>query len=132
MSAIETTDNVSQNTTKEKYLPPRPPFTHLIIIEPLGLLYGSAGRFLSPENLVGRSGTNFPPSAATLSGLFAASKGKGADIRDLGDFRKRIYHLNWLNQDIPFGQKWISLQSRLDLFHGFLSQGNPFLVNNVA
>ena len=47
-------------------------FAHLIVIEPLGLLYGSAGRFLSPENLVGRSGTSFPPSAATLSGLYAA------------------------------------------------------------
>jgi CRISPR-associated protein Cmr3 len=48
----------------------------------LGLLYGSSGRFLSPENLVGRSGSSFPPSAATLSGLFAASSGN-ADIRDL-------------------------------------------------
>lgn len=53
--------------------PPEPSsFQHLISIEPLGLLYGSAGRFLSPDNLVGRSGTSFPPSAATLSGLFAA------------------------------------------------------------
>jgi CRISPR-associated protein Cmr3 len=51
-------------------------FNHLIIIEPLGLLYGSAGRFLSPENLVGRSGTSFPPSAAAVAGLFAASHGK--------------------------------------------------------
>jgi CRISPR-associated protein Cmr3 len=51
-------------------------FRHLIIIEPLGLLYGSAGRFLSPENLVGRSGTSFPPSAAAVAGLFAASYGK--------------------------------------------------------
>ena len=50
-------------------------FTNLITLEPLGLLYGSAGRFLSPENLVGRSGTQFPPSAATLSGLFAAALG---------------------------------------------------------
>jgi CRISPR-associated protein Cmr3 len=50
----------------------RSPFQYLIIIEPLGLLYGSAGRFLSPENLVGRSGTSFPPSATVLSGLFAA------------------------------------------------------------
>ncbi|XWK89041.1 MAG: type III-B CRISPR module-associated Cmr3 family protein [Phormidium sp.] len=48
------------------------PFQYLIVIEPLGLLYGSAGRFLSPENLVGRSGTNFPPSAAALSGIFAS------------------------------------------------------------
>lgn len=46
---------------------------HLITIEPLGFLYGSAGKFLSPENLVGRSGTSFPPSAAALSGIFAAS-----------------------------------------------------------
>ena len=48
-------------------------FQYLITIEPLGLLYGSAGAFLSPENLVGRSGAKFPPSAATLSGLFAAT-----------------------------------------------------------
>lgn len=48
-------------------------FQYLIVISPLGLLYGSAGRFLSPENLVGRSGTHFPPSAATLSGLYAAN-----------------------------------------------------------
>jgi CRISPR-associated protein Cmr3 len=47
-------------------------FSHLIIIQPLGFLYGSAGPFLSPENLVGRSGNSFPPSAATLSGLYAA------------------------------------------------------------
>ena len=50
-------------------------FQYLISLEPLGLLYGSTGRFLSPENLVGRSGTQFPPSAATLSGLFAAALG---------------------------------------------------------
>ena len=50
-------------------------FEYLIIIEPLGLLYGSSGRFLSPENLVGRSGTQFPPTTATLSGLFAAHYG---------------------------------------------------------
>ena len=47
-------------------------FKYLIIIEPLGLLYGSAGRFLSPENLVGRSGSSFPPPSTTLSGLYAA------------------------------------------------------------
>jgi len=47
-------------------------FSHLIIIQPLGFLYGSAGPFLSPDNLVGRSGNSFPPSAATVSGLYAA------------------------------------------------------------
>ncbi|MFP4124026.1 type III-B CRISPR module-associated Cmr3 family protein [Coleofasciculus sp.] len=60
-----------------------PKFQYLILIEPLGFLYGSAGRFLSPENLVGRSGTSFPPSAATVSGIFAACKDKIQDIKDL-------------------------------------------------
>ncbi|MBE9033130.1 CRISPR-associated protein [filamentous cyanobacterium LEGE 11480] len=45
-------------------------FQFLIKIRPLGLMYGSAGAFLSPENLVGRSGTKFPPDPATLSGLY--------------------------------------------------------------
>lgn len=44
-------------------------FKYLISINPLGLMYGSAGAFLSPENLVGRSGAKFPPDAATLAGL---------------------------------------------------------------
>ncbi|NEO54052.1 MAG: CRISPR-associated protein Cmr3 [Okeania sp. SIO3B5] len=57
-------------------------FKYLIIIEPLGFLYGSAGRFLSPENLVGRSGTSFPPSSATVSGIFAAHLGNKA-VQDL-------------------------------------------------
>ena len=51
-------------------------FQYLITIEPLGLLYGSSGRFLSPENLVGRSGTHFPPSTATLAGLIASKLDK--------------------------------------------------------
>lgn len=59
-----------------------PEFKYLIFIEPLGFLYGSAGRFLSPENLVGRSGMSFPPSAATVSGVFAATYGNDA-IQDL-------------------------------------------------
>lgn len=50
-------------------------FKYLITIQPLGLMYGSAGAFLSPENLVGRSGSKFPPDAATLSGLiFSANR----------------------------------------------------------
>lgn len=55
-----------------------PEFKYLILIELLGVLYGSAGRFLSPENLVGRSGSSFPPSAATVSGIFAAHYGNDA------------------------------------------------------
>ena len=50
-------------------------FKFLISINPLGFMYGSSGAFLSPENLVGRSGTKFPPEAATLSGLmFSVNK----------------------------------------------------------
>lgn len=45
-------------------------FRYLIAINPLGFMYGSAGAFLSPENLVGRSGAKFPPDAYTLAGLF--------------------------------------------------------------
>lgn len=62
---------------------PRPPLQYLVIIEPLGLLYGSAGRFLSPENLVGRSGTHFPPSSTTLSGMFAATLSDESQLLDL-------------------------------------------------
>ena len=66
-------------------------FKYLIQIEALGLLYGSAGRFLSPENLVGRSGMSFPPSSATVSGMFAAAKGwsdptKGREFCIAGPF----------------------------------------------
>lgn len=50
-------------------------FKYLIIINPLGFMYGSAGAFLTPENLVGCSGAKFPPEAATLSGLmFSVNK----------------------------------------------------------
>ncbi|KYC38641.1 CRISPR-associated protein [Scytonema hofmannii PCC 7110] len=55
-------------------------FKYLIIIRPLGFLYGSAGAFLSPENLVGRSGEKFPPSAATISGLFFNANKTRSDI----------------------------------------------------
>jgi CRISPR-associated protein Cmr3 len=72
-------------------------FRYLIIIEPLGLLYGSSGRFLSPENLVGRSGTSFPPSAAALSGLFAAVEGKDKMHRD--DFY--LAGPFWANHETP-------------------------------
>ncbi|GAB4537429.1 MAG: hypothetical protein Tsb0014_26240 [Pleurocapsa sp.] len=63
MSVATETQNQNSST--------KPPLQYLVIIRPLGLLYGSSGRFLSPENLVGRSGVSFPPSAATVSGIFA-------------------------------------------------------------
>ncbi|MCX5964810.1 MAG: CRISPR-associated protein [Cyanobacteria bacterium] len=54
-------------------------FKYLITVTPLGLMYGSAGAFLSPENLVGRSGAKFPPDAATLSGLFFSANYNSAE-----------------------------------------------------
>ncbi len=68
MSAIEMVEQDSTSSDNDC----RPAFKYLIVIEPLGFLYGSAGKFLSPENLVGRSGSSFPPHTAALSGLFAA------------------------------------------------------------
>lgn len=49
-------------------------FNYLWTISPLGMMYGSAGAFLSPENLVGRSGAKFPPDAGAIAGLFFRTK----------------------------------------------------------
>jgi CRISPR-associated protein Cmr3 len=57
-------------------------FTHLITISPLGFLYGSAGAFLSPENLVGRSGSKFPPDASTLAGLIFSAQRSQSELPD--------------------------------------------------
>jgi CRISPR-associated protein Cmr3 len=57
---------------------------HIITISPLGMLYGSAGPFLSPDNLVGRSGDRFPPSSTTVAGLYGATQWQGTDsLNDL-------------------------------------------------
>lgn len=72
-------------------------FEYFVVIRPLGLLYGSAGRFLSPDNLVGRSGISFPPSSAALSGLFAHHLGgenpQLSDLQLAGPF--------WALEDAP-------------------------------
>jgi CRISPR-associated protein Cmr3 len=52
-------------------------FRFLVTLSPLGLLYGSAGGFLSPENLVGRSQAKFPPDAGTFSGLLLKASQSG-------------------------------------------------------
>ena len=65
---------------------PATPFRCLLSLEPLGLLYGSAGRFLSAENLTGRSGEHFPPDSPALAGLVAAqlhAEGRGGEVREL-------------------------------------------------
>lgn len=61
-------------------------FRYLVTLSPLGLLYGSAGGFLSPENLVGRSQAKFPPDAGTFSGLLlnaAQSSGQTLNKKQL-------------------------------------------------
>jgi CRISPR-associated protein Cmr3 len=75
-------------------------FSHLITIHPLGFLYGSAGPFLSPENLVGRSGNSFPPGAATVSGLYAAQYGED-NQRRLNLPNLRIAGPFWAKSDTP-------------------------------
>lgn len=99
MSAVEIADgNFSSNSTTKSL------FKYLVVIEPLGFLYGSAGRFLSPDNLVGRSGTSFPPSTASLSGLFAATYTQ--EEPDTEKLKARIEPLHfagpfWAKSDYP-------------------------------
>ncbi|MEB3167303.1 MAG: hypothetical protein VKK97_01070, partial [Synechococcaceae cyanobacterium] len=59
-----------------------PSFAHLILLEPLGLLYGSSGRLLSPEALTGRASEHFPPDSPALAGLLA-SQLKRAEVWEL-------------------------------------------------
>ena len=59
-------------------------FRYAIAIKPLGLLYASSGGFLSPQNLVGRSNSKFPPDSTTLSGIYAAHYGhKSPELNNL-------------------------------------------------
>ncbi len=48
------------------------PYQHLILLKPLGLLYGSRGRVLSPEALTGRAAEHFPPDSPAVAGLLAS------------------------------------------------------------
>ncbi|MEA5471118.1 type III-B CRISPR module-associated Cmr3 family protein [Spirulina sp. 06S082] len=80
---------VTETQNKNLAQSSRPAFQYLVIIEPLGLLYGSAGPFLSPENLVGRSGQKFPPAATALSGICAAALPKAEN----GKWSKEFEHL---------------------------------------
>jgi CRISPR-associated protein Cmr3 len=67
------------------------PFTHLINLEPLGLLYGSSGRFLSADNLVGQAGEHFPPDSPAVAGLIAAQLPRAQvwDLHTAGPFWQR-------------------------------------------
>lgn len=64
------------------------PFQHLILLEPLGLMYGSSGRLLSPEALTGRASEHFPPDSPVISGLLASrlTRGEVWDLHTAGPF----------------------------------------------
>jgi CRISPR-associated protein Cmr3 len=66
-------------------------FEYLIKITPLGLMYGSAGGFLSPENLVGRSGHKFPPDAAAAAGLLLNVNREQGFLIPHADLSKALY-----------------------------------------
>ena len=77
-------------------------FQYLITVSPLGFMYGSAGAFLSPESLVGRSGSKFPPDSAAIAGLFlnANREQKFASHQELRD-KLVISGPFWAKQDTP-------------------------------
>lgn len=77
-------------------------FQYLITVSPLGLMYGSAGAFLSPENLVGRSGTKFPPDAGAIAGLIFGTNRQTefTDHKSLSD-NLVVAGPFWAKQDSP-------------------------------
>ncbi|MEB3827777.1 hypothetical protein [Phormidium sp. CCY1219] len=76
-------------------------FEYQIKIRPLGAMYGSTGGFLSPENLVGRSGAKFPPDAATLAGLFFSAHYRNPTVKQ--ELKEQLYvtGLFWAEQGTP-------------------------------
>jgi CRISPR-associated protein Cmr3 len=77
-------------------------FQSLITVSPLGLMYGSAGGFLSPENLVGRSNTKFPPDAATVAGLLLNAN-REQQFADPEQLKQKLIVAGpfWANRDYP-------------------------------
>ncbi|MBD2482817.1 type III-B CRISPR module-associated Cmr3 family protein [Planktothrix sp. FACHB-1365] len=73
-------------------------FQYVITVSPLGFMYGSAGGFLSPENLVGRSGAKFPPDTGAIAGLFF-----NANQSDRETLRNNLIVAGpfWAKQDSP-------------------------------
>jgi len=73
-------------------------FAYLITVQPLGMMYGSAGGFLSAENLVGRSRAKFPPDAATFAGLlFSANYQENPTTKERENIR--VAGPFWANVD---------------------------------
>ena len=83
-------------------------FEYQIIVHPLGMMYGSGGGFLSPENLIARSASKFPPDAATLAGLFLSANYSNAIKEELkeklfvaGPFWKKQKAINEIFVPMP-------------------------------
>ena len=72
------------------------PFKHLLLLEPLGLLYGSSGRMLSPESLTGRVSEHFPPDSPTLAGLI------GSQLERVSGAKKEDSPIRHLHTAGPF------------------------------
>jgi CRISPR-associated protein Cmr3 len=77
-------------------------FRSLITISPLGLMYASAGGFLSPENLVGRANSKFPPDAATIAGLLLNAN-REQHFADPESLKNKLVITGpfWANRDNP-------------------------------
>ncbi|WP_411872049.1 hypothetical protein [Vulcanococcus limneticus] len=96
------------------------PFRYLIRLDPLGLLYGSSGRFLSAENLVGKAGEHFPPDSPTAAGLIASSRSR-SELRELYTAGPFLHHqelllkapLNLLQSRETDPEGWRQVTTRL-------------------
>jgi hypothetical protein len=77
------------------------PFAYLLLLEPLGLLYGSSGRTLSPETLTGRAAEQFPPDAPTIAGLIASQleRPSGLNTQDTPLWNLHTAGPFWINLD---------------------------------
>jgi CRISPR-associated protein Cmr3 len=77
-------------------------FHYLITLTPLGLLYGSAGGFLSPENLVGRSQAKFPPDSGAFAGLLLDAKQRSH--QDIDKKKLTVAGPFWTHDDLWAGR----------------------------
>lgn len=97
------------------------PFQHLILLEPLGLLYGSSGRLLTPEALTGRANEHFPPDSPALAGVLASRLDRAQiwDLHTAGPF--------WLHPD-----EGLMVPAPLTLLQEISSSGERFSQRRLA
>ncbi len=78
-------------------------FKSLVTVSPLGFMYASAGGFLSPENLVGKSNYKFPPDSAAIAGLILNAN-RSQDFADPQLLKQQLTVAGpfWAYTDHPF------------------------------